>query len=645
MAISQPSYPITTTDLVSHIGAYADTKGGGSLPYINVAASPYNGDIVAAYTALPSTGGLLYCPGRGPYSLSGGKTLQGTKPVTIEGDGSHTTLFQAASTAGGGFSFRGPLTPYSAVAGDWKALTANVSHRPGSVPLPDQRPYIDMASTTGIVVGDYLYLASDQAWPDTLQSTTHGEWVKVRNVTSSTRLELFGYVLHDYTTVNNARVLKPSMMSGMRLAGVAIENTTPKQAENGLCFLDGVMNPQFEDVRFGYSDKSGIELLYTIGGVATQCKFHDFDDWSASSPIRLGYGIRAFNGCERFKISDCEGDRLRNFFTTNGIAGPGVARFVMLQKCTMVNATNNAFSSHEEGEYIFNHDCVSIQGAEAQSEGGGMGAGIQPRCPRYFIRNFTTIGPHRAGVWTRWSAAGGATDCHIDGLYIEDARNDQIVSGRGIILEADRAYIRNARINGAEGRGIQIDGNFCEVEVDIKDAGTFQGDVAIYFTGDNNKVRARVTGSSPWVWSGTIGSNKIDVIEMDSTVGIGDGRPLVGKDPVQFVKAGAQTVATAVGGRIYNHGPGPKFIRGVVATVGTAPTGAALIVDVNKNGTTVFTTQTNRPTIAIGAFTSGLAANMEVIVLAVGDYLTVDVDQIGSTVAGSDLRVAVDFVT
>lgn len=80
-------------------------------------------------------------------------------------------------------------------------------------------------------------------------------------------------------------------------------------------------------------------------------------------------------------------------------------------------------------------------------------------------------------------------------------------------------------------------------------------------------------------------------------------------------------------------------LASVRASVGTAPTGAAIIVDVSKNGTTVFTTQANRPTIPAGSTTSGLVTNMDVTALAAGDYLTVDVDQVGSTVAGADLVV------
>jgi hypothetical protein len=102
-----------------------------------------------------------------------------------------------------------------------------------------------------------------------------------------------------------------------------------------------------------------------------------------------------------------------------------------------------------------------------------------------------------------------------------------------------------------------------------------------------------------------------------------------------FSRTGALTVAV---GTARFPVPFACTIVDVRTAVGTAPTGAALLVDVNKNGTTIFTTQGNRPSIAIGG-TSSSAAVPDVTALAAGDLLTVDVDQIGSTIAGSDLTV------
>ena len=82
------------------------------------------------------------------------------------------------------------------------------------------------------------------------------------------------------------------------------------------------------------------------------------------------------------------------------------------------------------------------------------------------------------------------------------------------------------------------------------------------------------------------------------------------------------------------------------ARLGTVNTGATFIIDVNKNGTTLYTTQTRRPTIAISAnpAVSTETAQADVTSLPKGSVVTVDVDQVGSTVAGSDLSVTISYL-
>lgn len=88
--------------------------------------------------------------------------------------------------------------------------------------------------------------------------------------------------------------------------------------------------------------------------------------------------------------------------------------------------------------------------------------------------------------------------------------------------------------------------------------------------------------------------------------------------------------------RIYMEGN--YLVETVRASVNTAPTGATILVDVNKNGTTIYTTQSARPTIATSGFTA-LGGTPAVTAFASGDYMTVDVDQVGSTIPGANLTV------
>lgn len=92
--------------------------------------------------------------------------------------------------------------------------------------------------------------------------------------------------------------------------------------------------------------------------------------------------------------------------------------------------------------------------------------------------------------------------------------------------------------------------------------------------------------------------------------------------------------------RIYNAWGSAKTITKVHAAVDIAPQGADLIIDVEKNGTTIFTTQANRPVIAANANT-GQSTTIDVATLNEGDYLQFSVDQVGSTTPGSDLVIQV----
>jgi hypothetical protein len=86
--------------------------------------------------------------------------------------------------------------------------------------------------------------------------------------------------------------------------------------------------------------------------------------------------------------------------------------------------------------------------------------------------------------------------------------------------------------------------------------------------------------------------------------------------------------------------PFPLTITKAFAYAKTGPTGADLIFDINKNGTTIWSTQSNRLKIAAAA-TSGNQTTFNTTSLAEGDILTVDVDQVGSTIAGADVTVQI----
>lgn len=85
--------------------------------------------------------------------------------------------------------------------------------------------------------------------------------------------------------------------------------------------------------------------------------------------------------------------------------------------------------------------------------------------------------------------------------------------------------------------------------------------------------------------------------------------------------------------------PHAMTLTAVRASVTTAPTGSALTVDINEAGTTVLSTKL---TIDATEKTSTTAATPAVIsnsALADDAEITIDIDGIGSTVAGAGLKV------
>lgn len=79
----------------------------------------------------------------------------------------------------------------------------------------------------------------------------------------------------------------------------------------------------------------------------------------------------------------------------------------------------------------------------------------------------------------------------------------------------------------------------------------------------------------------------------------------------------------------------------VSARVGTAPTGAALQIDLNKNGAnSIFDSAFSIAAAASTQSTETFDASYED--LDADDYLTLDIDQVGSTVAGSDLSITIE---
>ena len=95
--------------------------------------------------------------------------------------------------------------------------------------------------------------------------------------------------------------------------------------------------------------------------------------------------------------------------------------------------------------------------------------------------------------------------------------------------------------------------------------------------------------------------------------------------------------------RFYNLTGATLSFQKIHLSVGTAPTGANIICDVNRgtglSEATIFAAG-DRPTIVAGA-KAGYSTTFATVNLADTYYLTFDIDQVGSIVAGTDLTFTV----
>lgn len=139
------------------------------------------------------------------------------------------------------------------------------------------------------------------------------------------------------------------------------------------------------------------------------------------------------------------------------------------------------------------------------------------------------------------------------------------------------------------------------------------GEVGVDLTQSKFKIG---DGTSPWnslaFATGSAGAQGLTpVFSRQGTLGV-----LTGTQRLYVERAGTTTV--------------------VRASLGTPSVGSAVVVDVNKNGTSILSAPIS---VAAGQYTAtGTISNSSV---SIGDYFTVDIDSVGSTSPGTNLTVTI----
>ena len=197
-------------------------------------------------------------------------------------------------------------------------------------------------------------------------------------------------------------------------------------------------------------------------------------------------------------------------------------------------------------------------------------------------------------------------------------------------------------------------GVYTGVSVQHDDSLIGSGITILNFEGyvDVQKISDKVTITISGGGGATAGNSVTSGIDFSQSTAVGTGSSYSRVDhshgtPYQpsreIVFTAPDTLEIGAGSlRIYNQLGINFHASKVFLAVSTPPvTSDAIIIDINKNGATIFSAQENRPQITSGNYT-GYTTTINTPDFNDGDYYTVDIDQVGS--GGSFLTTHIKLV-
>ena len=110
-------------------------------------------------------------------------------------------------------------------------------------------------------------------------------------------------------------------------------------------------------------------------------------------------------------------------------------------------------------------------------------------------------------------------------------------------------------------------------------------------------------------------------------------------DQIQLACSDETTALTAGTAKVTFRMPYAMTLIAVRASVTTAPTGSTLVVDINEGGTSILSTKLSIDATEKTSTTAATPAVISDSALADDAEITIDIDQIGSTITGTGLKV------
>jgi len=172
----------------------------------------------------------------------------------------------------------------------------------------------------------------------------------------------------------------------------------------------------------------------------------------------------------------------------------------------------------------------------------------------------------------------------------------------------------------------------------------FVGKIIVRYTGGNWQIISveKLTGTRTNQASQS--GNFLSTVAVDGTTITGNGTagsPLVAKifEVIQLA-CSDETTALTTGTKVTFRMPFAMTLTAVRGSVTTAPTGATLLtVDINEGGTTILSTKLTFDASEKTTTTATTPAVISDTTLADDAEITIDIDSVGSTIAGAGLKV------